>query len=236
MPQFQFKQFSIHQDRAAMKVGTDGVLLGAWANGQSAKKILDIGTGTGLIALMMAQRFPAAKIDAIEIDAHASEQSLQNFFNSPFHDRIQGFHASLQEWIKFGKGNYDHLICNPPFFYKGFEVPDEKRKKARDAGFLPPEILLEAFKKITAENSRMSLILPVEEGEKFILMAHAAGIYCSRKTQVHSKPNRDAIRLLLEFSKSKEELNTGNLILENEGQHNYTEAYKALTKDFYLMF
>ena len=111
-----------------MKVGTDGVLLGAWANGADAKNILDIGSGSGLIALMMAQRFPEAEIHAIEIDEDAYEQSMINFLNGQFKNRIQGFHASLQEWLRFTDKQYDLMICNPPYFYKGFPVEEEKRK------------------------------------------------------------------------------------------------------------
>lgn len=219
-----------------MKVGTDGVLLGAWANGADANNILDIGSGSGLIALMMAQRFQRAKIDAIEIEEEAYEQSLVNFLNAPFNKNIQGFHASLQEWLRFTNRQYDLMICNPPYFYKGFPVENEKRKLARNAEYLQPEVLINTFINRSTKNGILSLILPVEEGEKFILNGTAANIYCIRKTIVYSKPDRLPIRMLLEFSKLNSEIIITELIIENEGQHNYTEAYKALTKDFYLKF
>ena len=236
MRKFRFKQFEIQQDRSAMKVGTDGVLLGAWVNGAGEKNILDIGSGTGLIAIMMAQRFQGAKIDAIEIEEEAYEQSLVNFLNTPFNKNIQGFHASLQEWLRFTNRQYDLMICNPPYFYKGYPLENEKRKLARDAEHLQPEVLINAFINRSTKNGILSLILPVEEGEKFILSAVKENIYCCRKTIVYSKPNRSPIRLLLEFSKLNAEIIITELIIEYEGQHNYTEAYKALTKDFYLKF
>jgi tRNA1Val (adenine37-N6)-methyltransferase len=128
------------------------------------------------------------------------------------------------------------MICNPPYFYKGFPVENEKRKLARHAEYLQPEVLINAFINRSTKNGILSLILPVEEGEKFILNCTAANIFCIRKTIVYSKPNRSPIRLLLEFSKLNSEIIITELIIENEAQHNYTEAYKALTKDFYLKF
>lgn len=235
MSQFRFKRFNIRQDLTAMKVGTDGVLLGAWANA-GGRKILDIGSGTGLIGLMMAQRFSLAEIDAIDIDEHAYEQTCYNFIQSPFGERLQCFHAGLSEWINFSNKRYDHLICNPPYFYKGFEVKDLKRKRARDAGFLPQELLVSAFLKLGVETALMSVIMPVEEGEKFITLATQSGIYCTRKTIVFSKASKPPIRVILEFKKVFADTLEAELIIENEGQHQYTEAYKQLTADFYLMF
>lgn len=236
MSLFRFKQFAVHQSRSAMKVGTDGVLLGAWANGAGAQNMLDVGSGSGLIALMMAQRFQNAEIDAVEMEEEAYEQSLINFSNAPFPKKIQGFHASLQEWLRFSKRTYDLMICNPPYFYKGFPVENEKRKLSRDAAYLQPDLLIKAFINLAGKNGLLSMILPADEGEKFISTAQASEIFCIRKTIVYSKPDRPPIRLLLEFSKLHMEMHFGELIIENNGPHNYTEAYKSLTKDFYLKF
>ncbi len=236
MSSFRFKQFEIQQANSAMKVGTDGVLLGAWADCSSAERILDIGSGTGLIALMLAQRNWQAQIDAIEIDAEAYEQSLFNISNAAFADKVQVFNASLEEWIRFSNRNYHLIVCNPPYFEKGYRVADAKRKKARDAAHLPAQQIIDAFIQKTDSNGVLSLILPVQEAEKFIALGATQNIYPSRTTTVYSKPGKPAIRLLLEFVKQPCACKLDELIIEETQHQVYTTAYKELTKEFYLNF
>ncbi len=236
MSRFRFKEFDILQDKTAMKVGTDGVLLGAWTDCAAAKQILDIGTGTGLIALMLAQRNQHARIDAIEIEEDAYEQALLNISNSKFIEQLQVYHASLAEWIRFTDHKYDLIVCNPPYFENGFRVEDVKRKQARDAAHLPADQVIDAFKKKTETDGLLSLILPVKEAEEFIDKALSNDIYCRRKTIVYSKAAKPPIRYLIDLVKHPSDSLTDDLIIE-EAQHQvYTDAYKQLTKDFYLNF
>jgi len=232
---FRFKQFSIRQDKCAMKVGTDGVLLGAWADGAGAKSMLDIGTGTGLIALMMAQRFPQADIHAIEIDADAYEQALQNTAAAN-RGNVQVFHSALKAWMRFTDHHYDLIICNPPYYEKGFHVPDEKRKKARDAAHLSLNELIEAFKKLRSLSGKLNLVLPADIAQRFIDSCRDAGFFCSRQTMVFSKPGRPPKRVLLELVGFECPTVFSELLIEHDGQHAYTDDYRALTGAFYLNF
>ena len=232
---FKFKEFTIEQDRCAMKVGTDGVLLGAWANCDSAKKGLDIGTGTGLVALMLAQRSNAV-IDAVEIDTEAAKQAKENVEKSPWDDRIEVINQSFQEFTKMGGKKYDLIVSNPPYFQNAFFAPDEKRTNARHNSNLQLEDLLTGTQKLLSEDGILSIILPYLEGNMFILKASELGLFCVRQTKVLPKPNREPKRLLLEFMKTKKPLVEQEIIIELNKRHEYSEAYKNLTQDFYLAF
>ncbi|MBC8045242.1 MAG: methyltransferase [Fimbriimonadaceae bacterium] len=243
---FYFKQFSVKHHESGMKVGTDAILLGAWTSLEIKGKnkytnILDIGTGTGVLALMLAQRAKSCLVDAIDLDAFAYEECLLNVRNSGFKNNelvqsVQCFHSSLQEWIRYCNKKYDILICNPPFYYKGFPVADEKRNKARAAENLLPENLITAAKKLLYNDGILSVIYPVREGERFLQMCIETNLYCKRKTTVYPKENKPAKRILLEITSTQSETKTDTIIIEHEGQHNYTEQYKNLTKEFYLHF
>ncbi len=232
---FKFKQFIIHQDRCAMKVGTDGVLLGAWANCEESKNVLDIGTGTGLIALMIAQR-SSAKIDAIEIDNEASEQAFENIEKSPWAERINVLNRSFQDFSESITQKYDLIVTNPPYFQNSLFAPDQKRTDARHNSNLQLEELLVGSKKLLNQDGFLSIILPYLEGNMFILKASEMDLYCVRQTKVLTKPNKEPKRLLLEFMKVKKPLVEQEMIIELNKRHEYSEAYKNLTKDFYLSF
>lgn len=232
---FKFKQFTIHQDRCAMKVGTDGVLLGAWADCANAKKVLDIGAGTGLITLMIAQR-SEAQVDAVEIDEQAAKQAIENVNNSPWAHRVHVLNEPFQEFSKIENKTYDLIVSNPPYFQNSMFAPDKKRTNARHNLNLELEDLLGGANKLLSSNGTLSIILPYLEGNMFILKASEEGLYCVRQTKVLPKPGRAPKRLLLEFQRTKKPLDEQELIIELNKRHEYSEAYKNLTKDFYLAF
>lgn len=230
---FRFKQFEIRQQHSAMKVGTDGVLLGAWADIRSSKQILDIGTGTGLIALMAAQRTQSSKIDAIEIDGASYHEALTNVENSPWKKRITLFHDSLQEYSQRVDRKYSNILSNPPFFNSGSISPEKSRSVARHDFNLTNDDLLKCCQKLLTEDGIVSLILPTKEGEEFIQRATGYKFFLKRKTLFQAKVDKKPERLLLEFSFKKEEIIYDHLIhYTYEGR--WSKDYIQLTKDFYL--
>ena len=231
-PFFQFKRFTIHQDRCAMKVGTDGVLLGAWANIRNADRILDIGTGTGLIALMCAQRNPSAEIWAIEIDKDSSIQAGENFENSEFNEALHVQHCSLQEFRT--DMLFDSIVCNPPFFRAGTPSPSYGRYLARQAESLPLKILIESATKLLSEDGILHLVLPIDREEELGLLCDNHGLHAQRKCVVYPAYGKSPKRLLVEFSKNSE-LPTVNeeLTIEKEERFDYTDDFIKLTREFY---
>lgn len=232
---FKFKEFIIYQNKCAMKVGTDGVLLGAWANVEGANKILDVGTGTGLIALMLAQSSDAI-IDAIEIDENACVQAQENVNYSPWANRIKIIHQSFQNFLKTNSEKYDIIVSNPPYFQNSLAAPEEIRTKARHNTSLELVDIIDGTLKCLTESGTLSLILPYVEGNLFIAKAAEHGLYCVRQTNVMPKPKRKPKRLLLEFQRIKKPLIEEQLVIELNKRHEYSEAYKNLTRDFYLAF
>ncbi|MDQ3191168.1 MAG: methyltransferase [Bacteroidota bacterium] len=233
---FHFKQFSIDQDNCAMKVGTDGVLLGAWTDTQNANKILDAGCGTGLIALMVAQK-SNAQIDAIDIDQGAIEQAGKNFYKSPWNDRIKTDHISLQTKALDLELTYDLIICNPPFFHNALKPENEARAKARHSSLLPFSDLINSTFQLLNASGRLSLIIPFNDADSLIDLATSKGFYLKRFCKIIPKPNKNPKRVLVEFSKSKIDLpKASELIIENEKRHHYTSEYILLTKNYYLNF
>jgi len=231
---FQFKQFSVNQDRCAMKVGTDGVLLGAWSSiAHDPQSILDIGAGTGLIALQLAQRSFADTIDAIEIDTDAYEQCVSNFENSPWGDRLFCYHASAQEFAVEVDEVYDSIISNPPFFTHPQQTQSESRNQARFEESLPFEHLAAIVKKLLHPKGVFSTVIPFQEKDHFIDLAEGVGLYPARICTVQGTPESPIKRVLLEFTFTNKEPEQTSLVIETE-RHNYTDSYKKLTKDFYL--
>ncbi len=232
---FQFKQFTIEQDRCAMKVGTDGVLLGAWTPLENdPSSILDIGTGTGIIALMLSQRSNAVQIDALEIDEAAYEQSVDNFENSPWSDRLFSFHAGLDEFVEDPEDEYDLIVSNPPFYAEDYKTQNGQRDLARFQDAMPFEDLIEAADLLLSENGIFAVIIPFKEEEKFVALAKEYELYPIKMTRVKGTPTTEIKRSLLAFSRNKtDELLTDELIIETE-RHLYTAEYIELTKNFYL--
>ena len=232
---FSFKQFSVEQDLCAMKIGTDGVLLGAWTPIENNPfSILDIGTGTGIIALMLAQRSSANQIDALEIDEKAYEQAADNFENSPWNDRLFCFHAGLDEFVEEPEDEYDLIVCNPPFYTEDYKTNNEQRDLARFADAMPFEELIEAAALLLSENGIFSVIIPFKEEEKFLALAKEFELYPIKITRVKGTPITEIKRSLLAFGRN-ENLNfpVDELVIET-ARHIYTPEYITLTKDFYL--
>jgi tRNA1Val (adenine37-N6)-methyltransferase len=200
---FQFKQFKIDQDKTAMKVGTDGVLLGAWTNCNKANKVLDIGTGTGLIALMMAQR-SKAMIDAVEIEINAWLQAKANFENSPWAYRLKVENVSFQSYCDNGLVKiYDLIVCNPPFFNNSYKPETPEREMARHSVLLSPEDLLSGINQLLKDDGLFSVILPFSNHKEFIEIAEKNDLFCGRITNVRPLPNLEPHRVLMEFNKKK---------------------------------
>ncbi len=231
---FQFKQFQINQDRCAMKVGTDGVLLGAWAPiHHNPFSILDIGAGTGLLALMLAQRTHAELIDAIEIDADAYEQCVENFEASSWNDRLFCYHASLEEFVEEIDDAYDLIVSNPPFYSENYHSGNKARDIARQQISLPPEHLFNAARLLLAKEGVFATIVPFKDEEKIVKIAETVNMYPFLITRIKGNPEAETKRSLMAFSRQKQAVKTNELIIEN-ARHDYTEAYIELTKEFYL--
>ena len=235
MSVFNFKKFSVEQDRCAMKIGTDGVLLGAWSPiPDHCDSVLDIGTGTGIIALMIAQRSNANQIDALEIDENAYEQASENFENSPWDDRLFCFHAGLDELIDEPEDEYDLIISNPPFYTENYKTEDEQRDLARFEDAMPFEMLLEAADLLLSENGIFSVIIPFKEEEHFLALTKEFELFPMKITRVKGTPTSELKRSLLAFQRSEiSEVEINELVIETE-RHVYTPEYITLTKDFYL--
>ncbi len=232
---FKFKQFTVSQDRCAMKIGTDGVLLGAWAQPNNSFSVLDIGTGTGIIALQIAQRCDAEIIDALEINADAFEQAVENFEQSDWGDRLFCYHASLQEFTAEIEEKYELIISNPPFYTSTYKTNtiDKKRAVARHSENLPYAVLLESTAKLLSKNGSCAFIIPFEEEEKFLMLAFENKLFPNRITRVKGSQNTPIKRSLLQFSFRESIIETDELIIEIK-RHVYAEKYIDLVKDFYL--
>ena len=300
-PYFSFKQFTVWQEHAAMRVGTDGVFLGAWCdlsscvsvvipdestdrrqpenvcpadpsqildssnrdqtvwddhvqdereksvcgaqNGADAEtkkvgRVLDIGSGTGVIALMVAQRTSNAQIDAVEPDSGSCEDALRNFAESPWADRLHLHGVTLQEYVSCyaEKVQYDLIVSNPPYFVDSLKAPDPVRNAVRHAVSLPFEELLDGVKALLAEHGRFAVILPVTEGVLLEKLALERSLHCVRKCLVQTKPGVPPKRVMMEFGRKSVPLRSDLLIMETERQQEFTEEYRRLTRDFYLKF
>ena len=230
---FQFKQFTVHQQHCAMKVGTDGTLLGAWAlASESPCRILDIGTGTGLIALMMAQRYPQAKVTAIDIDDGAVRQAKENVSASPFVDRINVIKADVLTFEEEEK--YDSIVCNPPFFEDSLTCPDPQRTEARHTVSLGYRQLMEAAFRLLKDDGCFSLIIPSDCRERLESEAHLRGFFLSRVCSIQTTPKKTPKRYMIELTKQPvNEVDTTNGILESSPQVR-SVWYRELTKEFYI--
>ena len=264
MSHFDFKQFRIEQDRCAMKVGTDGVLLGAWAEG--GRRVLDIGTGTGLIALMMAQRFENSVVTAIDIDAEACEQARENVLASPFAHRVEVVHASLQDFsASFAnfrsseqailtesqrssnsfsttwkpsnsliENRFDCIVSNPPFFEQSLKNPDQRKATARHADSLPFSDLFEGVSQLLSDEGIFSVVIPVEKLESFLSNAYLSGFYIARQCIIKTTRRKPAKRCLLAFQKHLPASVERAEFYLQNDDGTRSDWYRNLTENFYL--
>jgi tRNA1Val (adenine37-N6)-methyltransferase len=229
---FHFKQFSLSHERSTHKIGTDGVLLGAWVKTEDAKRILDIGTGSGVIALMLAQKSdPHTCIDAVELDEQDVAQAKENVLNSPWPSKVMIHHADIQDFSPGQK--YDLIVSNPPYFVNSWLPPDEKRGKARHTQELSFDKLLNASVRLLDESGKLAVILPYQEGKVFTELASDAGLNLTRELSFRSRKHKPIERLLLEFQSTETPTSQEHLILHDDGE-NWSADYRELTKDFYL--
>ncbi|GAB1855203.1 methyltransferase [Flavobacteriaceae bacterium MHTCC 0001] len=233
-PSFKFKQFNILQDKCAMKIGTDSVLLGAWASlKKQPSSVLDIGAGTGILSLMLAQRSTAEIVDAIEIDDGAFEQCVENFEQSPWGDRLFCYHASLEEFVNEIDDAYDLVICNPPFYTSHFKTKNKQRDLARFQDAMPFGHLISSVSKLLSKIGTFNVVIPYEEEKRFIDLALNFKLFTNKILHVKGNPNSEIKRSFLELSFEKKATEQEVLTIET-GRHIYTEDYINLTKDFYL--
>ena len=232
---FKFKQFSVNQDQCAMKIGTDGVLLGAWTPiDNQPKTILDIGTGTGIIALMLAQRGNAQQIDALEIDENAYEQAVDNFENSPWSDRLFCFHAGLDEFVEEPEDEYDLIVSNPPFYSEDYRSENVQRDLARFQEAMPFEDLIEAAALLLSENGIFTVIIPFKEEENFLALAKEYELFPIKITRVKGSHTTPIVRSLLAFKRYELAVLSADELVIEISRHEYTPEYIELTKEFYL--
>lgn len=228
---FTFKQFEINHEGCAMKVGTDGVLLGAWCSSQSARRIADVGTGTGLISLMCAQRNATAKIDAIEIDSSAAKCARENVARSVWNDRIEVIESAIQQFST--EERYDLIVSNPPYFSETLQSPDPSRATARHNCSLPHRDLIDAAKRLLTPDGRLSIILPADESRRFAMQAVVAGLHLRRRCDIATKKGATPKRTMSEWSLATGEASIEELTLSAE-DGSRSEEYSRLTEDFYL--
>jgi tRNA1Val (adenine37-N6)-methyltransferase len=232
---FAFKQFTIKQDKCAMKVGTDAVLLGAWISPNGSKKILDIGTGTGIIAMMIAQR-SEANILAIDIDKESTEQANTNVSESKFRN-IEVRNISFQDLVSSSDEKFNLIVTNPPYFIDSFKSNKDNRTIARHADVLPFADLLCGVKKLLDERGKFCLILPRNEAELFREMAKQKGLYLSKLMRVRTRSDRDTEkRHIMQFEFKESEFSESTLIIESDRNMKYSQEYIDLTKDYYINF
>ncbi|MCF4100248.1 methyltransferase [Gillisia sp. M10.2A] len=232
---FQFKEFSIAQDKCAMKIGTDGVLLGAWVTiPPTANSILDIGAGTGIISLMLAQRSDIELIDALEIDDDAFEQATENFENSPWGDRLFCYHAGFDEFVDEMQGEkYDLIVSNPPFFPSNESLETTSRETARFQFALPFEELTKGVASLLSEDGHFCIILPKEAEQSFLELAASNYLFPNKITEVKGNAEAKVKRSLIDFSFQQKEIERKVLVLE-ESRHHYTPEYRKMVEAFYL--
>ena len=234
---FRFKQFTVRQGGAAMKVGVDSVLLGAWANAAHASPLaLDVGAGTGLLALMLAQRYPDAAIDTVEIDAEACRQAIENVEHTPWRSRIR---VICDDFINYAKDccrRYDLIVSNPPYFTASLKPLDMKRNIARHNDSLPHRSLLSESAHLLAPAGILAIVLPPAEATTLIDEAATYHLFVKRTLCVHPVSSKPVRRILVELSKTRYPENLQTLCIEKTDLSDYTDEYKQLTKDFYLKF
>ena len=230
---FRFKQFAVAQDKCAMKVNTDGVLLGAWAEVRDAKSILDIGTGTGVIALLLAQKNLSASIDAIDIDEDAVQQAEENFKQSPWSNRLKTIHNSLQNFSSETK--YDLIISNPPYFIDDYKTADKRKNTAKHSTALTFEELMHGINLLLADTGKVFLVIPVFNAQRLQAIAANENLWLTKQTEVMAVGGKPPYLALLQFERVKQDVLYASLTIKN-AEGNFSDEYVELTRAFYLKF
>jgi len=233
---FHFKKFSIDDSKCAMKIGTDSVLLGAWAPCENETRILDIGTGSGILALMMAQRNTGIPVDAVEIEQSAAALAHENVQLSPWTWQIQVFNQSIQDFSPAVQQKYSLVICNPPFFTDSLKAPGKARNMARHNDTLSVSDLLESISKVMTEQGKAAIIIPADDYENWRIKASGFSLFPLQVTRVKSFPKHKAHRVLVTFSRRKQPPVPENEFIIYLLPSRYSKSYKELTKEFYLYF
>jgi len=237
-PWFQFKQFTIRQVHSAMKVGTDGVLLGAWVDVNYVLNILDVGTGTGLIALMLAQR-SRAQVTGIEPLSESCEEARQNFMKSPWNHRLQAVHIKFQDYVKSSPQEniqFDLVVSNPPYYKNSDKSPDRARTTTRHDVFLSFQDILNGCAQVLSKDGRLAVIYPSVDYGYLVDEARLHHFFPVRVLWVIPKPGSPEKRVLIEFGRARKPVEVDSLTIETGVRHHYSEKYKALTRDFYRDF
>ncbi|MFZ7115181.1 MAG: tRNA1(Val) (adenine(37)-N6)-methyltransferase [Bacteroidota bacterium] len=229
---FRFKQFTIHQEKCAMKVGTDAVLLGSWVLPENSNHVLDIGSGTGIISLMLAQK-SEAEIDAIDIDENAYLQTKENFRISPWFFRLYPHHISLQEFAKDKAPSYDLIVTNPPYFHHASKPNVEARVNARHSEVLTFDELIDGTIRLLLPNGRLCVILPCKEGMEFLDKAQKRGLFCRNLLRVRTRSDKSEKRLLMQFSFQFGTMTDEEITIQEE-DGTFTNDYIELTKEYYI--
>ena len=233
---FSFKQFTIHQDRCAMKVGTDGVLLGVLAPTIDSGRILDIGTGTGLVGIMLSQRCPQAMVTGVELDANAAKQAEENATSTGW--KIKIINKSIQDFSFQCEEKFDLIVSNPPYFINSLKAPEKNRNTARHTDELSFEELIESAEKLLSEEGKFSVIIPYSEEENFIGIANKRNLIAESSVRIIPKVGKEPKRSVITFCRCKNKINCNinvtELVIEKEERHCYSDEFKKLTADFYL--
>jgi len=230
-PYFKLKQFIVWHDRCAMKVGTDSVLLGGWCELPTAAKVLDVGAGTGLLSLMLAQR-GAVKVDAVELDQMASVQARENFVNSPWSEKLNVYNQPIQEFAQ--GGDYDVIITNPPFFHDSFLPAEGARAQARHSHTLPMKELLRTVSQLLQASGLFHIVLPAEQETIFCVKAAKVDLYLNRRLAIHPRPESPVNRILMTFSFDKGTPESDKIAIRQSRCNAYHQAYLRLASEFYL--
>jgi tRNA1Val (adenine37-N6)-methyltransferase len=229
---FHFKQFSIRHDQSAMKVGTDAVLLGTWVDVKNAGVILDVGTGSGVVALILAQRtLPDTIIHGVEIESTDALQAAENVASSPWPGKVKIFESAIQHFQP--EINYDLIVANPPYFVNSLAPPDPRRIEARHTTSLSHDDLLRSAVRLLKPQGRLSIILPYTEGQACIARALTHNLFCTRQWQFRTRKDKPIERLLLTFTFEMVPVDQGEILLYN-GDNDWSPEYRTLTRDFYL--
>jgi tRNA1Val (adenine37-N6)-methyltransferase len=230
---FKFQQFAVSDQNSAMKVNTDAVLLGSWCDADNSKMVLDIGTGCGIIALMIAQR-SNARVDAIEIDPKSIKEARENFLASAWGDRLNAIPQSLQQYAPMASNRYDLIVCNPPFFQNSLTSPKEDKTIAKHDILLTLEELIAGVSSMLADSGIFSLVLPPVQTKKFVKLANLSGFYVKRQLMIRPKHSKPVNRVLTEFVRNRSaNPELGEISLRNE-DNTFSAEHDNLTEGFYL--